>query len=165
MTSASRAARNACDAPGGLSEPNSRSALASWGRRPRACSAARKPSSPPARNTLAGASAVTPSAPGSSRPSGDRTVSSAGCPPSGSITVTRSSPRSSTTVADPGLTHHDSKVGSTGLSVATAMAAAYALAAGAFASSLSACSESCLASSRLPVASSFLISFSTTRRL
>ena len=41
----------------------------------------------------------------------------------------------------------------------------YALAAGSRDSSLSACSESCLASSRLPAASSFLTSFSTTRRL
>ena len=59
-----------------------------------------------------------PAAAASSRPSGASTVSSAGCPPSGSITVTRSSPCSSTTVADPGLTHQDSKAGSTGFSPA-----------------------------------------------
>ena len=41
----------------------------------------------------------------------------------------------------------------------------HAFAAGSFASSLSACSLSCFASSRLPAASSFLTSFSTTRRL
>ena len=42
---------------------------------------------------------------------------------------------------------------------------AHAFAAGSLASSLSACSDSCLARSRLPAASSFFTSFSTTRRL
>ena len=83
--------------------------------------------------------------------------------------VTRSPACSSTAVAEPGRTHHVSKLRSTGRSPAISEGGVawtrHAFAAGSFASSLSACSMSFLARSRLPAESSFFTSFSTTRRL
>ena len=132
--------------------------------RPRACSAG--PLAPHRR--AARSSAVVPSAPGSGAPSGVRTVSSATWPPSGSRSVTRSSPRTGTTVAPPARTQKTSKLGSSGLSPPGGTwrrPCDQARAAVVLLSSSAACAMSCSASSRLAAGSSFLTSFSTARRL
>src|SRR5438034_3999269 len=118
-TVTARSARNACDAPGGDHSPKRWIAFASPGSSPRAASSStsRLPSrtARASRTTVAGASAVAPSAAASSRPDSSRTVTSATCPPSLSTTVTRSSGPSARTVAPPGRTRYVSRNGSSGL--------------------------------------------------
>ena len=101
-------------------------------------------------------------------PSAPSTVSSATWPPSRSMTVTRSSGPSPNTVAPPGRTQYVSRNGSSGRSPRTSADVPGAPRQASRAPSpppRPPAAMSCSASSRLPSASSFLTSFSTTRRL
>ena len=102
-TAASRSTSKDCDSPGAA-------------RRRRTAGSRRRPG-PPAlgEQRVAGASGRRQAPLGSA----SSTDSSAGCPPSGSITVNRRRRWTRTPVAPPGRTHHDSNERSTGFSPAT----------------------------------------------
>ncbi len=159
--------------PGAAVPANSRSARASCGRSPRACSMPTKPSPPlfatSPRTTLASASAVAPSAARSSRPSDASAVSSATWPPSGSITVTpvaraqlhdRSRPRAHPPALEAAVDRLEA-----GDQRWWARPQVHVFGPAPWPRPCRPARTSCLARSRLAAASSFLTSFSTTLRL
>ena len=170
--SASRSHANACEPPGAPSGPNSRTAIASCGLSPRCVQHAEEAVVRPARHQLAqhGRRRVRarPSAPASSRPSGeDRQLSrlpAVRVDHRHAVAAVQLDDRRRPRAHPPRLEAPVDRP-QTGYERGWSALDRHALAAGSFDSSLSACSISVLARSRLPAESSFFTSFSTTRRL